>query len=642
MIKSIRFDSWYEDLKEWIKSQLPRESEVTEIEFEGPRIVIYSKNPEYLLKQDVVKSIAKKLHKRISIRSDPSIRKDKSEAQKIIFNLVGHLAGITDIIFDDITGQVFIEAEKPGIVIGPQGETRRKIAMLTGWSPVIIRAPPLKSNIVSYTRKLQEISLTDRVEFLKRVGLRIHRPYLMRSNNRVRVIVLGAGREVGGNAFLVQTRESNILVDAGARVGAVNPGEIFPSFNIPEFIIDELDAVIVTHAHLDHSGMVPYLFKYGYRGPVYCTEPTKYLMALLQRDYIDLARKEGKLLPYSLSDIDRALLHTITLNYEEVNDIAPDVRLTLYNAGHILGSAIVHLHIAEGLYNFVFASDIKYADTRLLDRAQTNFPRVEAVFIESTYGAVRDIAPPQTVAERELINTIIQTFRRGGKVLIPVLAVGRAQELMLVLYYYMRIRKELPEVPVYLAGMIQEAVAIHTVSPEFLSRRLRDRILHKRDNPFLADFFIHVRDPTHIEEISESNEQAIILATHSMLQGGPVVEFLKYLGESSNNSLVFVSYQAPGTLGWSILRGAREVIVYEDGIPRKIHLKLEIKHIRGFSGHSPFPELVQFIKDMNSNIRKVIVIHGEERKAVQFANFVKERLKIDSYAPYNMETLRFL
>ena len=636
------FESWMKDLFELILSELPKDSMITKVRFEGPRIVLYSKNPELLvLKQSLIRTIAKKYHKRISIRSDESIRMDKDEAKRRIMEIVGERAGIHKIYFDDITGQVYIEAEKPGVVIGPKGETRKRITIETKWFPIIIRKPPIESRAMNYVRTLNEINLEERLNFLKEIGERIHRPYIFRKNS-VRVTILGGAREVGGNAFLIQTKESNVLIDAGIRVGAGSPEEVFPKFYLPEFSVDELDAVIVTHAHIDHSGMIPFLFKYGYRGPVYCTEPTKYLMFILQRDYIDVAKKEAKLAPYSYRDIDKEMLHTITLNYEEVNDITPDIRLTFYNAGHILGSAIVHIHVAEGLYNLVFASDIKYSNTRLLDRASTNFPRIESLFIESTYGSPRDKFPPQDIAERNLINTIKKTFERGGKVLIPVLAVGRAQEILLVLYHYIRERRMLEEVPIYLNGMIMDAVAIHAASPEFLSARLRDKILHKNRNPFLADFFINVQNHDEIQQIAEGREKAIILATNGMLNGGPVLEYLKLMAEDERNSMIFVAYQAPGTLGWEILRGVREIYLYGKNGSEKVQINMHVTRIKGFSGHSPFPELVQFIKSINPSPSHVVVVHGEEKKCESFAEYCRTRLNMKSDVPRNADSLRLL
>lgn len=640
--EEISLKEWMKNLFNLILSELPKDAKITDIKFEGPRIVLYSKNPELLvLKQTLIKKIAKKYHKRISIRSDESIRIDKKEAELKIKEIVSPRAGIHNIYFDDITGQVYIEAEKPGVVIGPKGETRRRITMETLWFPVIIRKPPIDSNIVSYVRKINELRSDERLAFLREVGERIHRPYVFKKNS-VRVSILGGARVVGGNAFLIQTKESNVLVDAGIRVGAGAPEDLFPKFNLPEFSIDELDAVIVTHAHIDHSGMVPFLYKYGYRGPVYCTEPTKYLMVLLQRDYIDVARKEARLTPYSYSDIDREILHTVTFNYEEVNDITPDIRLTLYNAGHILGSAIVHIHIAEGLHNIVIASDIKYSDTRLLDKAETSFPRIETLFIESTYGGPKDKFPPQDVAERQLIEIIKNTFEKGGKVLIPVLAVGRAQEILLVLYHYIRERKALPEIPVYLSGMIREAVAIHAASPEFLSRRLRDKILHKNRNPFLADFFIDVQNHDEVYQIAESSEKAIILATNGMLNGGPVMEFFKLMAEDNRNSLIFVAYQAPGTVGWNILRGVKELNMYDRNGERTIKVNMDVHRIKGFSGHSPFPELVRFIKSIKPPPNRLVVVHGEDKKCEYFAKYCETKLNLPGGVPSISDSIRLL
>ncbi len=640
--QKVQLNGWIKELHKIILSELPADAKITSIKFEGPRIVLYSKNPELLVvKQSLIKNIAKKYHKRISIRSDESIRMDKKEAERKIREIVGERAGIHSIYFDDVTGQVYIEAEKPGVVIGPKGETRRRITIETLWFPIIIRKPPIASRIMDYVRKINEINIEERLAFLREIGERIHRPYIFKKNN-VRVTVLGGAREVGGNAFLIQTKESNILVDAGIRVGAGSPEDLFPRFSLPEFSVDELDAVIVTHAHIDHSGMVPFLFKYGYRGPVYCTEPTKYLMVLLQRDYIDVARKEARLAPYSYTDIDKEILHTITFNYEEVNDITPDIRLTFYNAGHILGSSIVHIHVAEGLYNIVIASDIKYSDTRLLDKASTSFPRVETLFIESTYGGPRDKFPPQDVAERNLIDVIRRTLDRGGKVLIPVLAVGRAQEILLVLYHYIKERRILPEIPVYLSGMIREAVAIHASSPEFLSKRLRDKILHKNRNPFLADFFIDVKNHDEIYQIAESSEKAVILATNGMLNGGPVIEFFKLMANDPRNSLVFVAYQAPGTLGWNILRGVRELDLYNREGVEHVTINMEVTRIKGFSGHSPFPELVQFVRSIKPLPNHVVVVHGEEKKCEYFANYCSTKLGLRSDIPRNAESLRLL
>jgi len=619
-----------------LKQELPPEAEVTKLTFEGPRVAILAKKPLVLLeKSDLMKQLARKYHLRFSIRADPSVRLEKRHAEEIIRNSAKN-AGIVNIWFEDLTGNVYIEAEKPGAVIGKGGIIRKQIIEKTGWIPVILRAPPMSSPIITYVRKLYELSSDERQRFLKETGRRIHRPYIFQKNS-VRVAILGGGREVGGNAFLIQTKESNILVDCGLRVSSSDP---FPLLDLPEFVLEELDAVIITHAHLDHTGLVPFLYKHGYRGPVFCTEPTKFLATLLLRDYIKIAEASAAISPFSYADIDRMLVRTITIPYHEVNDIAPDVRLTFYNAGHILGSAIVHIHIAEGLYNIVIASDIRYSQTYTLQPAETVFPRVECLIVESTYGSPRDVHPPRKQDEAKLIQIIKNTINNNGKVIIPVLAVGRAQEILVTLYRYMYEKKLLPEIDVYIAGMIEHVNAIYMTFPEWLDSRLYRRILQGY-NPFKAPAFHYIHDESEIEEICESRAPAIIVATSGMLEGGPVIEFLKHIGGDKNNALIFVSYQVPGTPGYAVLHGAKAITVFEAGRPRQYPIDLQVFMLRGFSGHSPFPELRKFVHSIQPRPKRIIVVHGDQQRAQTFAKILAGDGFI-TCAPINGEVIRLL
>lgn len=631
---------WEKRLFEKIREELPEDAAITDFRFEGSKIVVYSREPQRLIfKKDLIKKIVRKYHKRIEIRSDPSVREDKKSTEKKIRSMISDEAGIHSIRFEEDVGKVIITAEKPGILIGSKGINRKAIILRTKWTPVIKRDPPIESSILNYIRKMESINSKDRQNFLRDLGRRIHRPYIFK-DNKVRVSFLGGGREVGRNALLVQTRESNILVDVGMKVGVANPENLFPKLNLPEFSINDLDGIVITHAHLDHSAMAPFLVKYGYEGPIYCTKPTKQLMVLLQRDYLSVAEERGTPKPYSYSDIDKMISQTITFNYQTVNDIAPDVRLTLYNAGHILGSAIPHLHIAEGLHNIVIASDIKFSKTRLLDRAHTEFPRVETLILESTYGGERDVKPPQRRGEQEMSMWINRTIKEGGKVIIPVLGVGRAQEIMLALYKAVN-DGTIPEVPVYLAGMLKEVNAIHTANPEFLSRRLSNKILHKNENPFLADFFIYVEDHSHISNIVNSDSPAIILSTNGMLQGGPVLEFVRQLAGSKRNTLLLVSYQAKGTLGRKLQEGA-DMIHLSNRRNKKesIEVNMKVERISGFSGHSDRRKLEDFLKSIDPSPSRVFAIHGNPRKCKNMARRVNQILKIKGRAPRNMDSIR--
>ncbi|MHC1589917.1 MAG: MBL fold metallo-hydrolase, partial [Candidatus Hecatellaceae archaeon] len=387
-----------------ILQHVPREAEITRVEFEGPRLAIYTKKPEILLSQSyIVSDIVSLIRKRITLRSDPSIRMKPEEAEKFIRSIVPEEAEITNILFDQNIGEVVIEAKKPGLVISKNGATLQEIIKVTKWRPRILRAPPIPSKIIAHIRHYLYQEVKERQRILRNVGERIFRTPLYKSQE-VLVTLLGGFRQVGRSAILVRTRESSILLDCGINPGTLNPEDSFPRIDLNEFDLSSLDAVVISHAHLDHCGLLPFLYKYGYDGPVYCSEPTLSLMSLLQLDYLDVLSREGVIPPYDQKDIREMVLHTIPLRYGIVTDIAPDVKLTLHNAGHILGSAIVHLHIGEGLHNIVYTGDFKFAKTMLLESAVASFPRVETLIMESTYGSPEDLMPPRREVEERFAS----------------------------------------------------------------------------------------------------------------------------------------------------------------------------------------------------------------------------------------------
>ena len=627
------------DLKDLIIQSLPEDVKITTIEFEGPEIALYSKNPKILLEsREIVKEIAKKIRKRLVIRSDPSVRLPEEETKKIIMELCPEEAGVTSISFDPNVGEVIIEAKKPGLVIGRGGLTLKQITESVLWRPSVVRTPPLTSNMVLKLRHALMRDSENRKKLLRKIGMRIHRPIFLQ-DEYVRLTTLGGFREVGRSCILISTSKSNVMLYCGINVGSTTPNTLYPYLDIKEFDVEELDAVIISHAHLDHHGLVPYLYKYGYDGPIYCTKPTRNLMTLLQLDYLDVSEREGKLIPYNQKEVKKAVLHTIPLDYGEVTDISPDIRLTLHNAGHILGSAIVHLHIGDGLYNLAFTGDFKYAKTRLLEPATTSFPRLETLIIESTYGAPKDIMPSRRESEKLLATNINNTIRNRGKILIPVLAVGRAQELIIIIEEYMR-RGLIDQVPVYIDGLISEATAIHTTHPEYLSRDLREMIFHQGMNPFLSEFFVQVDSTSARSDIVEG-EPCIIMATSGMLNGGPSVEYFRQLAPNPNNLLIFVSYQVEGTLGRRVQKGFHEIpMKVSRDRTEAVHVKMEIVTNEGFSGHSSRQQIINFIRKVEPKPERIITCHGENAKCTGLASHIHKLLHIETRAPQNLETLR--
>ncbi len=629
------------EISHYVLENVPKEAEVTRVEYEGPMLAIYAKKPEILIEHGtIIADIVNVIRKRIVVRSDPSVRLPEKEAEKIAREIIPPEAEVTDISFDPSLGEIIIEAKKPGLVIGKNGAVLQEIIKRTKWRPNVLRSPPLRSKIIAHMRRYLHAESKERERILRTFGERIFRPRVFEIGD-VMITALGGVKEVGRSAFLVQTRESNVLLDCGINPGSLKPFEAFPRLDHPSFEIDSLDAVVVSHAHLDHCGLVPFLFKYGYDGPVYCSAPTSSLMTLLQLDYLDVAGKQGIIPPYDQKDVRECVLHTIPLRYGVVTDIAPDIRLTLHNAGHILGSAIIHLHIGEGLHNIVYTGDYKSVRTTLLEAAASEFPRVETLITESTYGGPDDVMPSRSEAEERLARVINETLEKKGKVLIPVPAVGRAQEIMLILDGYMK-RGIIKEAPVFIEGMISEATAIHTAYPEYLGRDVRNSILRDGVNPFESDYFTIVEHPSDRQSIIEG-EPCIVLATSGMLEGGPVIEYFKNLAEDERNLIIFVSYQIEGTLGRRVQKGINEVTMIDnEGKMTVVKVRMRVESIEGFSGHSDRKQIMTYITNLKPKPERIIVCHGEKAKILSIANLIEKKIGIPTITPSIMETTRLL
>ncbi|WP_132057468.1 beta-CASP ribonuclease aCPSF1 [Halorussus amylolyticus] len=643
-----KVDQQLEDLRAEIKSELPSDISVSDVKYEGPELVVYTRDPKKFARNgDLIRRLASQLRKRITVRPDPDVLSPPGTAHDDVLAVIPEEAGVTDLDFHADTGEVVIEAEKPGMVIGKHGSTLREITQEVGWTPEVVRTPPIESSTVSNVRNFLKQERDERRSILEKVGRQIHREE-MSDEEYVRITTLGCCREVGRAAFILSTPETRILIDCGDKPGA--EGEV-PYLQVEEALgagANTIDAVVLTHAHLDHSALIPLLFKYGYDGPIYTTEPSRDLMGLLQLDYLDVAAKEGRAPPYESEMVREAIKHTIPLEYGDVTDIAPDVKLTLHNAGHILGSAVSHFHIGDGLYNVAFSGDIHYDDTRLFNGAVNDFPRVETLVLESTYGGRNDYQTDQEDSEEKLKEVINETYEQGGKVLIPAFAVGRSQEMMLVIEEAMR-SGDIPTMPVHLDGMIWEATAIHTTYPEYLRDDLRDRIFHEDENPFLADQFNHIDGGEEERRDVADGDPAIILSTSGMVTGGPIMSWLEHLGPDPDTTLVFVGYQAQGTLGRRIQNGWDEIPMNRSrrgsngrsGRNNTLKLKLGVETVDGFSGHADRQGLMNFVKTMSPRPEKVLCVHGDESSTQDLSSALYHEFNMRTFAPKNLETFRF-
>ncbi|MBR9675445.1 beta-CASP ribonuclease aCPSF1 [Candidatus Woesearchaeota archaeon] len=626
-----------EIIKEILK-ELP-ESKISDAVFEGANIVLYTKDKKFFLDDSgIIRAVVNKFKKRVELRPDPSITMEIEKAEITIKKIVTEEAMIGNVIFDPQRSIVIIEVEKPGVAIGKQGENLNEIKSKTLWVPQIKRTPSIRSALIESIRGVLYQNSEYRRKFLHKTGERIYNGWLRgRKEEWVRLTFLGAGRQVGRSAILLQTPESRVLLDCGIDVTKFDQST-FPHLEAPEFRLEELDAVIISHSHVDHSGLLPWLFKMQYRGPVYCTAPTRDIMALLQLDTIKIARGEGREPLYTSDDVKEMVKHTIPLDYEEVSDITPDVRITLYNAGHMLGSSMVHLHVGNGLHNILYTGDLKYGHTALLSPSATKFPRLETLITEATYGGKENNSSSDEESEEYFKDIIRQTVSREGKILMPTLGSGRAQEVLVIIEEMIR-KGDIPKIPVYIDGMVWDITAIHTAYPEFFNSTIRNQIFHKDNNPFLSENFKKVGSSEERKKIIEEKASCLILATSGMLVGGPSVEYLKRLCENPKNSLVFSSYQGEGSLGRRVLNGEKEINFLSGQKQENYIIKMEVHRIV-VSGHSNRKQLINFVKRVNPRPRKIIVNHGDPGSCIDLASTIHKKFKIETLSPRNLDSIR--
>lgn len=622
------------DILKSILEDLPKA--ITDAIFEGANIVLYTDDKEFFKTGERrIKDVVDKVKKRIELRADQKILASEDETEKTIRALVPEEAEITNIIFDVQRSIVIIEAKKPGMVIGKQGSIIADIKNSTMWLPFVQRSSAIPSKITEKIRSVLYANNNYRRKFLNDIGKKIYTDWNPEKMDLwVRVTYLGSGRQVGRSCLLLHTPKSKILLDCGINPGIAEGQERFPYLNISEIgDINSIDAIILSHAHTDHSALIPYLYKMEYKGPVYMTPPTRDIAALLALDYVGVAYKQAGSPIYKAEDIKEMVRHSICLNYGEVSDITPDIRITFYNAGHVLGSSVVHINIGNGSHNFVYTADTNYRKSRLLDPAVNYFPRAETITLESTYGSRDDILPLRKDVEEHFLKLVRETISRGGKVLLPELGLGHAQETVLRMEEAVR-TGQLPEIPVYLDGILRDINAIHTAYPDFLSASVRNQIFQD-NNPFLSPIFKHVGSPAERKEVIEGGP-CIVIATSGMLVGGASVEYFRHLADNPKNLIIFGSYQAPTSLGRQVQEGISPVNVNGESVD----VKLQVETMYGLSSHSGRNELMQYVARMSPKPKKVIINHGEVSKCLDLASSLYRLNKVETIVPRNLETIR--
>lgn len=451
------------------------------------------------------------------------------------------------------------------------------------------------------------------------------------NSSGMRITLHGAAREVTGSCYCVETKHTRVLVDCGMFQGSsYNDARNFRDFS---FDAGDIDAVIITHAHLDHIGRLPKLTKEGFTGPIYLTPPTRDIARIVLEDANDIMEEEFKreYRPklYEREDLERTLTFTKTLNYSRWKTIG-DIRFRFRDAGHIFGSAFVELE-ENGGPRAVFSGDIGNADTPIL-RPTAQMGTSDAVFIESTYGN-RIHEDPGT--RMDVFKRIIdRTIRQRGVLLIPAFAVERTQAILYDLNTFVEERRIKP-IDAYIdSPMAIQVTEVMKRYPEYYDREALGHVTRGDD---LFDFprLQLTRTRNESKMINTSPNPKIIIAGSGMMNGGRIKHHLiRYLGKRST-TLFIVGYQANGTLGRSLYEGAKRVTIFHESI----NVKAKIVSIGSFSAHGDQHKLIDWIRSAPSLTKHVYCTHGEEGAAVALATKVKDDLGIPARAPRFGETI---
>jgi len=441
----------------------------------------------------------------------------------------------------------------------------------------------------------------------------------------VSITFLGGAREVGRSSILVSKDDMTILLDAGISVGAVDDDKRCP-LDPPE----KPKFLMVTHAHLDHCGYVPRVVR-NFDIPYYATPPTQDLSELLFYDSIRILNENDMPLPYTQKDVHYLRKKSVNVRYRVNMPLNSTSSFTMVSAGHILGSSMILLKL--GTHRLLYTGDFSMQHSRTLRMADLHIPHVNTVIMESTYASPADKRPSMQKIEQDFIKAIKDTYERGGKIMVAAYAVGRAQQVLLTLDAYMR-SKHIPEIPIYIDGLIRDVNEKYKLYWEWLKPEIQKQIRYTQHNPFESEFFFPVK---RRKDIIKSKDPIIIVSTSGMLQGGPILYYLKHFGIDENNLLVLTGYQVEGTRGRQLLEGNRDLTVGNEAIT--VHA--EIKNFE-FSGHSDFVGLFRFLaSEPLKYVKNIILVHGESAKIDSFSERIASKRKdVDVYAPSVGETIK--
>ena len=445
----------------------------------------------------------------------------------------------------------------------------------------------------------------------------------------MRIHFFGATRTTTGSMYLLEVNQQRILLECGLFQGKRDES-IERNRNFP-LAPRTVDAVVLSHAHIDHCGNLPNLCRQGYRGNIYCTFATRDLASIMLEDSAEIQRADAEFvsrkrakkgLPpveplYSATDAERAVRQFVSLNYERPMLVTDGVTVTFVDAGHILGSAQVVLDVRENGHKFryLFSGDVGRGDDEIL-RDPVPVQDVDYLQIEATYGGREHRAKPGAI--EHVGELVLKTLEHKGKVIIPSFSVGRTQQIVYCLHQ-LTLDGRLPRVPIYVDSPLSvNATEIYRLHPECFNEHIY-KFLREKENPFGMENLTYIRELAHSMKLNDLKEAAIIISASGMCEAGRIRHHLKNHIGNPENLVLFIGYCAEHTLGAQILAGRNPVNIF--GEPHTVRARVE--SIDSFSGHADRHELRRYVEALTGNIRKVAVAHGEEEQCLAFAETLR-------------------
>jgi metallo-beta-lactamase family protein len=438
---------------------------------------------------------------------------------------------------------------------------------------------------------------------------------------------LGAAGTVTGSKFLLEHEGRRVLIDCGLFQGKKELRKLnWEPLPVP---VSSLDAIVLTHAHIDHTGGLPRVVQAGYDGPVYCTPGTRDLAALLLPDSAHLQEEEARYankerysrhapaLPlYGVEDAERAVRLMETFGYERTKEILPGITLTFYRAGHILGSAVCAFELKSTGQRVVFSGDLGRYNAPIL-RDPDKVSAATTLVVESTYG---DREHGEKRPEEALCDAVKRAYERRGMVIIPAFAIGRTQELL----YHLRNLEEagrIPEMDVFVdSPMACDATPIYLAHPEEHDLGMTS-LVERRKTPLATRRTRFVTSPNESKRLNMIEGPGIIISASGMATGGRVLHHMKNRLPDPRNTVLFVGYQSEGTRGRRLLNGEKELKIHGQMIP----VEADIRVVSGFSAHADWTETLRWMEGFESPPRQTLLVHGEPSALQALKNRVEDR-----------------